>query len=147
MPGGVRAAQGIDHGFATNAVDFIADDRMHGPGATFDGDAKINLSLDSELLLDAGECLFDIKRVSAGRRAEAAQRLPAFFDDLPQDMQDMGERCARRQIFGQAINCDMQLHRSADDALQQCVVEFLCDARALGEPFFKAQVQSPSRLV
>src|SRR5277367_5938670 len=35
----------------------------------------------------------------------------------------------------------MQLHGRAEEALQQCIVKFLRDARPFGEPFFKAYVE------
>jgi len=57
----VRAVQRIGYGFATDAVNFVTDDRVYWPWAALDRDAKINLLAGSELLLDAGECLFDIK--------------------------------------------------------------------------------------
>jgi len=70
---GSRVAEGVDQRFAANTVDFIADYRVHRTGAAFNNDAKINLLLVSEFLPDTGKCLFDIKRVTAGRRTEALQ--------------------------------------------------------------------------
>ena len=37
----------------------------------------------------------------------------------------------------------MQLHRSAQESLKQCVMQLLCDSGPLGEALFEAQVELP----
>ena len=71
----------------------------------------------------------------------------AFFKHLSHYLHNMGQRRLRLQVFGQAINGDVKLHGGADDSLQQRVMEFLRDARALGQSFFKAQVQLSRHLM
>ena len=138
---GSGVAEGTHQGFATDAVDFIADDRVQRAGAAFDSDAKINLLFDGEFLPNAGKCLLDVKGAATGRSAEALKSVAAFFKNLTHDVKNMGQRRLRRQILGQMINRDVKLHRGADDTLQQRVMEFLRDFGSLGESFFEAELQ------
>ena len=50
---GAGVANCIEQRFAADAIDFVADERMQGPGAAFDDNAKINFLGIFEVLSDA----------------------------------------------------------------------------------------------
>src|SRR5262245_39251894 len=62
---GVRMAESIDYGFATDAVNFITYDRVDGTRSPLNRDTKINFLFEGKFLPDARECLFDINRVGS----------------------------------------------------------------------------------
>jgi hypothetical protein len=135
---GTGVAKGIDQHFASNAVDFIADDRVHRTGPAFNRDPKIDL-LGRIFISYPQECLLDIQIVTISRTAEPLKRVTSVINHLSHYLQNMIQRCSHRQTIGQAINRNVELHGSADDPLEKGVMEFLRDSAPLGKSLFKAK--------
>jgi hypothetical protein len=135
----------IDQRFTSKAVDFIADEWVQWPWAAIDDNLKINRLRDGKFLFDSGKCLFETKRVGAIRE-QSADSVPALLYDPTHHFLDMVQGGYGRRIRRQVINRDMKLHRGAEKSLQQRVVQFLCDTRALCKSLFKTQIQLPGQL-
>ena len=84
---------------------------------TFNGNSKANLLLKVEFLRDTRKSLLDIKSATTAGGPELLKRASSFFNDLPHYLQHMVQRGLSRQVLGQAINRDVQLHRGADNTL------------------------------
>jgi hypothetical protein len=121
----------------TDTINFIADDGVQRPWAALDDDAESARLFDGEALPEQGKCLFQIERLTAVG-AESPNRVPAFFNDLSHQLLDMSEGRSGWRILCQIIHHDVELHGRADDALQQGVVQFLCDAQPLRQPLLEA---------
>jgi hypothetical protein len=141
-PGMVKC---IDQRFTTEAVDFIAYKWVQWPWLAFNNNTKIMRLRGGKFLLDSGKCLFETKRVAA-IRAQSTDSVPALLYDLTHHFVDMVQGRYGRRVRGQVINRDMKLHRGAEKSLQQRVVQFLSDTRALRKSLFKAQIQLPGQL-
>ena len=131
---------------AADAIDLIADERMQGPGPALDDDAKADLFLDPELLLHPAERLLEVVAASR-RRAQATHGVAALIDDASHQLEHAIERRPRGRIGRHVAGRDMQLHRRADQTLQQGVVQVLRDARPLRQPFLEPDVEPPRDLV
>src|SRR5712671_5338431 len=58
----VRVTERVDHRLSADPVDFIAEDRMQRLRQAVYDDAKLNLIIDGELVLDLRKRLFQTKR-------------------------------------------------------------------------------------
>src|SRR4030095_10508446 len=103
-------AKGIDYPFATNAIHFIAYNRVHRARAPFNNNSKTNLLLYVEFLPHTGKSFFDIKSTISVRGPKLLERGSSFFNDLLHDLEHMVQRGLRRQVLGQTINRDVELH-------------------------------------
>jgi hypothetical protein len=61
---GTGVAERIDQRLVAYAVDFIAYDRVQRPWPAFDDDAKPDLLLHDEFLLNPGKRLFEFERIA-----------------------------------------------------------------------------------
>ena len=135
----------IDERFAPDAVQ-LSRKRCRGRARSIHNDAKLDGFLPSGL----GRASSSRMRENACSRssealwrgAQSANRVTALFDHLPHQLKRASEGGLRGRIRGHAIGCDMDLHRDAEKALQQRIVQLLRDARSLSQPLLEAQIES-----
>ena len=136
----------VDQCFPPDAVDFVAQDagaaawaaRPQSHESRRRPGVRVPVGYEQMPVPDGGN------RYGAMRRPRTALR-PSSITWLNQLKHAAQPRLLRR-ILGQAVDGDVQLHGGAEEALQQCIVQFLRDAGALAEPLFKAQVELPCKL-
>lgn len=80
-------------------------------------------------------------------RSQSSKRISALVDDLPHQLQNTIQSRLRWRVFGQPVYRNMQLHRRTEHALQQGIVQLLCDPRTLGKPLLKAEIHFPGHLM
>src|ERR1700733_15850444 len=111
---------------------------MHWPGAPFNSHLKADLLLGSDFVLYEVKHLFDIRGGTALGRTQSLERVSAVVNHLTDNLLDMGERGLYRQVFRHAVKRDVELHRGTDYALQEGIMEFLCDLSPLRKSILKA---------
>jgi len=62
-------------------------------------------------------------------------------------LHDVAQGGPNGRVRRQVIHRHVELHRRADDPLQQRVMKFLRNSHALGEPFFEPQIHRLRRVV
>src|SRR6185295_19918777 len=107
-------------------------------------DAKAGSRVEPELLRYARQGLREVVYAGdlLGRRAEAAQGVPALFDDRGHQLQHAAQARFFRRVRGDLVDGDVKLHGGAEKTLQQRVVQIPGDPRPLGEPLLELQVQA-----
>jgi hypothetical protein len=91
-------AECVDQRLVTDAVNFIAYDRVQRLWVAFDNDSESYLILNCEFLLDTGKSLFEIKRAMTVRRAQPTDCVPAFFNDLSHQFQHAADMRLRQRV-------------------------------------------------
>src|SRR5262245_5462072 len=98
---------------------------MQWSGPPFHRDTAPNpfstLVMTGEFLRDARKRLFEIKRIR-GDRAQPLNRVSAFFDDSSHQLLDPIQTRPGWRVLRQLLDRDVELHRGAEEALQQCVM-------------------------
>src|SRR5262245_23084823 len=118
---------------------------MHRPWTAQHDDAATGGSVGAEVSGDLRESALEIVAVAAAR-TQPAHRVTALVRDTSHQRGDVFERAARRRFLWHAIDREVQLHRGAQHALQQRIVQFLREAGAFGETLFEAAVEAPRDL-
>ena len=135
-------AKGVDQGFAADPVHLVADHRVQRPGLAFDDDAIVGVGVlpGRELLVNSREGLLEIVR-GAARRSQPADGVAPLLDDPSHQVEHPVDGRPGGRIGRQAIRRHVELHRRADETLQQRVVQLLRDACPLGQPLFEPDVE------
>jgi hypothetical protein len=135
-----RVTSRVRQRLATDAIDLVANQRMHRHGLALDDDPESRPVANTEFVRRGGQRILQVVD-AASRRAQAADGMPPIFDDPIEQFPNEGQFVSRGQLFRYVRRRHMQMHRRADDALQQRVVQFLGNPRPLAKAFVKAQVQ------
>src|SRR5215203_3497562 len=131
---------------AGDPVDLIANDREQGASPAFGDDAKIREILHSELAGNPRQRWLQVVVRAPIRRAQALQGLAALLDDLAHQLLDPIETAPRGLAGGELVDGDVELHRGAEKALEQGIVELLRDARAFGKARLETAVETRPHL-
>ena len=143
---GSGMAKRVDQRFAADPVDLVADHRLQRPGLALDDDAVVGVFRRprAPACIPANACSRSCGALR--RRPQPAHRVAALLDHPSHQIEHPAERRLGRRILRQPIGRDVELHRRADETLQQRVVQFLRDARPLREPLFEPHVELPGHL-
>src|SRR5580692_8289730 len=136
----------IQQGLAANAIDFIANQRPQWTRNTINDNAEISFVVEEKFLSQSREGSLKAL-VARSRCAQPTQRISTFFSDCTHQLQDSFQERFGGRVLREMVFRDIKLERGAQNTLQQCVMQFLRNARTLGEPLLKANIQSFRQLV
>src|SRR5215470_17939059 len=120
----------VDQSFAADPVNLLAYGRTQGLLPPGDGDEEIGSGLDRQFFLNAGQGQNQVHWTSI-RGAQMLNGVTALLYPLVHDLQNTVEPWFERAVYGWAVQSHSQLHRGADEGLQECVMQFLGDASTL----------------
>src|SRR6516225_10877198 len=114
----------IDQRFFTNAVNLLPDVWSQWLLAAFDADAKVDIGRHPEFLLNPGQRQNQVPGAGVGR-TQTLNRGPAFLYPLLHELKNLLQLWLDWRAGRQVLHGRVELHRGAQEALQQRVVEFL----------------------
>src|ERR1044072_4461959 len=136
----------VRQSLAANAISLIADDRVQLARRSFDDHAVVFHLYVAKLLRGARESSFQTVSVIT-LRTKTTTRIASFVNDLSHQLHHATDERLGRRVFRELIVGYVQLHRRADESLQERVVKILCDACGFSESLFETECELRVKLV
>src|SRR6266516_6603085 len=141
-----RVPNSVDQRLPADAIHSITKDRVLRACLTADDQTIPSVIGQVQFIANSRKRLLQISsRVRRG--AHAADRVASFVDHSSHQFQNTAERLLCGRIFRQTVGNDMELHRSAQESLQQRIVQFLRNLGALCQPFLEHTIEMRPHLV
>jgi hypothetical protein len=139
--------EGVSQSFSCDAVDLVAENGLKGSRLPFDEHAKVHrrpaILGYGKLLAQRAQGLYEVI-VDERRRAQVFDRATALGDYLVPAIESTLERAhGFSRTSGKEIAYCLKPEHQALKTLQERIMEFASDARALADSLFETDVQLP----